>query len=88
MGTNMAVVVANLDAFAAIEIPLMIFIKNNFIMYFRYIDDIIAVTSKDALPHMSILETFNNLHPTLKFTSSSNKQNIAYLDLDIKISDH
>lgn len=50
--------------------------------YYRFIDDIFCIY-KDIHSFTNFLEWINNLHPTIKFTATTNKLTVNYLDTTV-----
>jgi hypothetical protein len=59
-------------------------IKHKLIGYFRYVDDMLLIYKEENTDIYRMLEEFNNLAPTLKFTLEEEKGNkINFLDITI-----
>ena len=58
--------------------------KHKIINYLRYIDDILLIFDSNHTNIQNILDDFNAIHPTLKFTAETETNNsINYLDVTI-----
>ena len=54
--------------------------------YFRYIDDIFMIWT-EGLDNLKIfIDYLNNIHPTIKFTSSHSSTNIPFLDVNVSLT--
>ena len=51
----------------------------------RYIDDIFFIWTHGQEKLKVFLEDLNKFHPNLKFTSDSSEENVAFLDLKVKL---
>ena len=51
----------------------------------RYIDDIFFIWTYGQKKLKVFLEDLNKFHPNLKFTSVSSEENVAFLDLKVKL---
>ena len=51
----------------------------------RYIDDIFFIWTHAQEKLKVFLEDLNKFHPNLKFTSVSSEENVAFLDLKVKL---
>ena len=51
----------------------------------RYIDDIFFIWTHGQEKLKAFLEDLNKFHPNLKFTSDSSEENVAFLDLTVKL---
>ena len=51
----------------------------------RYVDDIFFIWTHGQKKLKVFLEDLNKFHPNLKFTSVSSEENVAFLDLKIKL---
>ena len=51
----------------------------------RYIDDIFFIWTHGKEKLKIFLEDLNKFHPNLKFTSDSSEENVAFLDLKVKL---
>jgi hypothetical protein len=61
-----------------------ILLKNHITGHFRYVDDIFIVYKKDTTNIYDVLNIFNNIMPTMKFTTEEEKENkISFLDITI-----
>ena len=56
--------------------------KHRPLLWFRYIDD---VFSREKLS--LFLEDLNKFHPNIKFSHETNKKNIYFLDLNVRLPD-
>ena len=57
-------------------------IFNNFIQYyFRYLDDILVLYDKEALPVNEIVNLLNNIWPDLKFKLENSAEAVYFLDI-------
>ena len=54
--------------------------------WFRYIDDIFFIWTYDEEHLELFLNDLNKFHPNLKFTYESSEKNVAFLDLNVKLS--
>jgi hypothetical protein len=60
-------------------------IRNNIIGYFRYVDDILVVYDKTLTNIDEILNSFNRIMPTMKFTIEKESENmINSLDITVR----
>lgn len=88
MGTNMAVLVANI--YCHLLIDKILTSKPKFqqtILYFkRYIDDVIIFIKKPDTTKKEIVDLFKETCPSLSFTASEIKNNNVFLDLEIDIN--
>ena len=57
------------------------------LVWFRYIDDIVFLSTHGQEKLRLVLEDLHKCHPNVKFTHETNKQDIAFLDLRIKLLD-
>ena len=53
--------------------------------YKRYIDDIFIIWQHDLSDLTYFIESFNEFHRTIKFTSSHSSNNITFLDVSVKL---
>ena len=51
----------------------------------RYIDDIFLIWTHGQEKQKVFLEDLNKFHPNLKFTSDLSEENVAFLDLKVKL---
>ena len=56
---------------------------DHILTWWRYIDDILVIYSGELEDFKNLINTMNQLHPTLKFTYEASKTSIDYLDLTI-----
>jgi hypothetical protein len=58
--------------------------KHKIVNYFRYVDDILQIYDSTHTHIQTLLDDFNTIHPKLKFTAETEKNNtINYLDITI-----
>jgi hypothetical protein len=62
-----------------------IFRTREIIAYYRYIDDILIIYDQHKTNIGQTLEEFNNIQPSIKFTSEKEQEKINYLDITIHI---
>ena len=55
-------------------------------VWFRYIDDIFFIWTHGEEHLELFLNNLNKFHPNLKFTYESSEKNVAFLDLNVKLS--
>ena len=55
------------------------------LLWIRYIDDIFFIWTHGEKRLQMFLERFNKFHPNVQFTYESSKENILFLDLNIKL---
>ena len=86
MGTKCAPSYANIfmGEFEATHIYPMI--KNYCIKYLRFIDDIFMIWTGTQQQLKTFINNINNVHPSIKFTTHYSKEQIAFLDTTIQIS--
>ena len=54
--------------------------------WFRYIDDIFMIWTK-GLDNLNIfIDYLNNIHPSIKFTSSHSSTNVSFLDVNVSLT--
>ena len=91
MGTKMAPIYATLTL-GFLERKLYLTIHNNYKFdiyknfiqyYFRYLDDILVLYDKEALPVNEILNLLNNICPDLKFNLETSGEAVNFLDIKI-----
>ena len=56
-------------------------------LWLRYIDNIFFIWTHGEKKIQNFLEKLNKFHPNIKFTHESSKENILFLDLNIKLSE-
>ena len=56
-------------------------------LWLRYIGDIFFISTHVEKKLQNFLEKRNNFYPKIKFTHESSKENISFLDLNVKLSD-
>ena len=57
------------------------------LLWLRYIGDIFFISTHVEKKLQNFLEKRNNFYPKIKFTHESNKENISFLNLNVKLSD-
>ena len=82
MGTRMAPPYANLFM-ARIEDIIQKAYPQNIIFWKRFIDEILFLFYGSPIELQNLLSFMNSVHPTIKFTFSTSKQSISFLDLEI-----
>ena len=55
------------------------------LVWFRYMDDIFFIWTHSQEKPRLFLEDLNKCHPNIKFTHETNKEDIAFLDLKVKL---
>jgi hypothetical protein len=61
-----------------------ILVENKIVAYFRYVDDILIIYDASKTNIANVLETFNSLHPKIKFTSELEQDHkINFLDITL-----
>ena len=61
-------------------------LHNNIHTWFRYIDDIFMIWTA-GLDNLKIfIDYLNNIHPTIKFTSSHSSTNVSFLDVNVSLT--
>ena len=57
------------------------------LIWFQYIDDVFFIWTHCQEKLRLFLEDLNTCHPNIKFTHKTNKEDIAFLDLKVKLLD-
>ena len=57
------------------------------LLWLRYIDDIFFICAHVEKILQTFLEKLNKFHHNVKFTHESSKENISFLDLNLKLSE-
>ena len=57
------------------------------LLWFRYIDDFFFIRTHGQEKFRLFLEGLNKCHPNIKFAHETNKEDIAFLDLKVKLLD-
>ena len=55
----------------------------NFLCFFRFIDDIFAISTSSRAELQDQIQTLNTLHPNLKFTAEISETSVNFLDITI-----
>ena len=74
---------------------LCIFLERDFLqtqdhqpfLWFRYTDDIFFIWTRDEEKQQNVLEKLNKFHRNIRFMYESSKENISFLDLNVKLSE-
>ena len=56
-------------------------------LWLRYIDDIFFIWTHGEKRLQIFLEKLSKFHPNIQFTRESSKENISFLDLNVKLSE-
>ncbi|CAN7986166.1 unnamed protein product, partial [Ixodes hexagonus] len=84
MGTKMAPNYANIFM-GDLEDKFLKQCKKTPLLYKRYIGDIFIIWQHDLSDLTYFIESFNEFHRTIKFTSSHSSNNITFLDVSVKL---
>ena len=57
------------------------------LVWFRYIDDVFFIWALGQETFRLVIEDLNKCHPNIKFTNETDKKDIAFLDLKVKLLD-
>jgi len=85
MGTRMAPSYANLS-FAKFEIDALTHAPHQPHTWWRFIDDIFIIWTHTEDELRTFITYLNNIHPTIKFTSSHSATSISFLDVKVSLS--
>ena len=85
MGTRMALSYANLSL-AKFEIDALTHAPHQPQTWWRFIDDIFMIWCHTEAELRTFITYLNNIHPTIKFTSSHSATSISFLDVKVSLN--
>ena len=65
-----------------------ILLKYHIIGYFRYVDDILIVYNNEMTDIKEVLHSFNNITPTMTFTTEEEINNVNFLGVTSSKDEH
>ena len=86
MGNSLSPILANIFCHMMEKEIILPKYDNEVVFYRRYVDDVIAIISKDQL--YKIFSEMNNFDPNLKFTMEKANPNLVFLDTEIYLDDY